>query len=325
MGGGCNSCKLLPEEKLKIDSAIIPPFNIGADTDINNSENIWFFDSNSTINTTGHYSLANLLIGNKSTINSQSYLNLGCIHAGYRTTMNMPPDDVGTGVISDGVVTTGSLANCYTGSVSGNNNSWTVAFRNFTVFGFSSVIWDHSVKKELETGTPFKWDAEKANRGILNQGILTTGYCSDLFIRCANSGIVLQGGSSTVQCYNNNGVIISGCPNDYPEKVENDFNSELKDKLREHKIQTVVEGPGIFISGYKRKVNLTDNKITVNSSLIQGSTKSSLPTKLKGYFRLDDFFQLKDKDGTILIDSGKLKQIINTVNELKEKVDKLDV
>ena len=183
---------------------------------------------------------------------------------------------------------------------------WDWAHRGVLSVGFSSAIADWRVDEEQT----FESVTDEHNRGILNQGIINLSYAGFLKIGERNQGVVLTGGRCIVQCNRNDGVIISG--NEISTDAEGNtamWENVIYEKIKKEK--TVISGSGIYIHGGV-------------PSLIQGSTSQTSPTTLKGYFKLDSMFQLKDSTGTVLIDTGKLKQIINTISNLEERVSKLE-
>ena len=165
-------------------------------------------------------------------------------------------------------------------------------------------------------------NSSKHHGGGFFQGALITGKSSTVFTRTrGQDGLLLLGGYNAVTALNNSGVIIAGTTHSiFPTEYDEDGVASGSTEKPTYKRHTDVRGAGIFIRGSE----CDEKGVWTKGSLIQGSSHKKNPTILKGNFKLDSDFQLQNSSGQILIDAGKVKEMVTTINELKERVEKLE-
>ena len=308
MGGGCN---VTPAEKLKASQATLSPFVVGENENISTSNGVWIYGDNQKVE--NKKEKINHIIINGNTINSNKITStIICNNHSTLTPATTPPNN--TDNYFSGVTIQSEHSNIFSIDSDGTTTSQTVDFRfsGVHIMGSYAKIEGPTSWNEVNTiSHPTKTEeVEKLIHAPFCYGVSIVGSDSSCIFRPrSQDGTHIYGANGVINSLNNSGVIIGGTTR----------SCSISDQT--HK--TEVFGAGIFIRGILQNINESGSVKSYSPSLIQVSTLSSKPTTLKGYLQLDNDFQLKDSSGTILIDSGKLKQIINTVNELKEEVETL--
>ena len=310
MGGGCNSCKLLPEEKLKIDSAIIPPFVIGEDSDPKTTNNVVIYGGSTkkepNTNTTQ-------IFGRFSTIDVSLNPPFSGVTIGGRQTelfVSKKQSKKANGGVK--IMGDNSLIHVDLDSTDYSD----LFLTGVIIAGYESHIWSKN-----------SWSgAGKLDNsgGVQCGGVIILGRASTCSTLTPSCGLILGGSRIVPEINGNNGVVIIGTEK---EKSDQYFDPQtgMPSTGGTRHTHNFRNSLGIFMRGVFQQAD-NDNLMVDGTcnSLIEGSDNTNLPTLLKGHFKFHNDFQLKDKDGQILIDTGKVKEMVTTINELKERVEKLE-
>ena len=291
MGGGCNSCKLLPEEKLKIDSAIIPPFVVGEDSDPLKTHNVAIWDNNKTLDLPNVFSQPTIA-GSHCTFKTNRE-GSPTILGSYAQINNLSN---GENPLYDGVEILGTSSRI-TGVA--RENIYDYALRGATITGSHCRI-----------KSPKNIDAKNfRNHNLLQGTTLMGGWCE---VQGRIEGVVISG-ACTEPKLANNGVFVAGSIYTQRYNAENE-NERTELCFSDVNNQTV--GISIVGSRFERN-NGVEERL---NGLVRFSADATFPHEIHGHIKLMDDFHCYNKDGVEIFNGSTAK----TINELQTRVLELE-
>ena len=147
---------------------------------------------------------------------------------------------------------------------------------------------------------------------IRNVGVVAMGR--QAVFSGLNSGVLLEGADSIHET-ENRGVIITGS-----YLAQEKFTSQGVDDI----IKTSNKGGGIRILGQRQTQIENSNAYSYGNSSIECSTLIKVPTILDGNIKLGENCNIYDKDGTQLVNKGKLTNVAKTIVQLEERIAQLE-